>query len=732
MADHHKIPIYVPYQITNSPSVLDAISGGWVSSQGSYLTKVQDKIKQMLNIPYVVMNSNGTTATHCVVLALRMKYPNITRIYVPNNVYVAAINSVLFEYNIDVIKVLPIDYNTLNFDLGCLSELESNSALLIVHNVGRVIDVPYIKKVRPDLAIIEDACEVFMANYPNSSIKAGTLAIAASFSFYANKTVTSGEGGAFITHDKEIYDYIKLICHQGQGERRYLHNILAYNYRMTNIQAALLYDQLVKFDSIVALKRSIFERYHKNLGLTQYDSNVFWMFCCKIPNDVTYDEIESEFTADNIEIRPMFYPITDHKHLTNLSLHDPDNSKVARKVNQDYFMFPSYPDLSTDQVDKVCKTIQRCMNKYNRISYETNPSEKNIRKLIDSLQPEELSTFRYYNKREIQASMKNHIITVLLNRNDSPIGYGHLDRDKDKTWLGIVIRKEFQGLGFGRKIMEMLISEAKNSKVDCLWLTVDKSNVKAKSLYEKFGFTLYDSTNDHYDMYSLNIVYPDTNSIDLPVSIGEALDKHTILKIKLEYIKDKSKLEHVECEYSVLSQILDPAIQKFPFYYKQLLNINKKIWILQDDFRDQKTEPGFTAQEIIKYNDARFRLKNKINILTNSRLKEQKGYKDRTAVVFSPTEYDDILNLNGAIRYWSIHYDKIIIVTHDMNKKIYEQMYSDDPSIILHGTDNISLEFSDKGYDIFDASKCDHDPEKLYADMGLDFSVFTDYMYIAE
>ena len=141
---------------------------------------------------------------------------------------------------------MKIDYNTLNMDTqeDYIKSFEKDSCILIVHNYGNIINVPKLNRIRPDLIIIEDNCEGLFGKYENQYSGSYENTLCSAVSFYANKTLTTGEGGAFFTNDIDIYEYIKSIYSHGMTKQRYIHNNLAYNYRMTNIQAGFLYDQL--------------------------------------------------------------------------------------------------------------------------------------------------------------------------------------------------------------------------------------------------------------------------------------------------------------------------------------------------------------------------------------------------------------------------------------------------------------------------------------------------------
>lgn len=171
--------------------------------------------------------------------------------------------------------------------------------------------------------------------------------------------------------------------------------------------------------------------------------------------------------------------------------------------------------------------------------------------------------------------------------------------------------------------------------------------------------------------------------IKLPVSLGEALDKLTILDIKLEKIKDNRKLD-VQKEYNILYDILKLYIQKFEFYYKILKKVNLDIWEMQDDFRYNNSDKNKLCLKIIEENDRRFRIKKKINDIANSSLKEQKGYKPQKAFVMTHQGLGDMITSIGMIRYLSTCYDEVIVVCKQKNVNNVQNFYQDDATIKLH------------------------------------------------
>ena len=140
------ISIYEPNIKKYTSSAINAITSGWISNHGEYIKKATDKFKELLNCKYAILMSNGTCATHCLFLSLKFKYPNIKHIYVPNNAYVAAWNSVLCVYNQLIVMNMDNFTWNINTDENYIKSLSYNSAVLIVNNLGNIINVPRLKK----------------------------------------------------------------------------------------------------------------------------------------------------------------------------------------------------------------------------------------------------------------------------------------------------------------------------------------------------------------------------------------------------------------------------------------------------------------------------------------------------------------------------------------------------------------------------------------------------------
>ena len=355
------IKIYEPYKISNfSQKAFDLISQGKLTSQNeefNLLTRELTKFHGLKTIPVF----NGTCATHLTLKALKEKLPNLKNIIVPNNVYVAAWNSMLMDGEINLI---PVDASE---DTWCIDTEKlraeivkydpCDTGILVVHNVGNIVNVPKLIREFPEHSFIEDNCEGFLGEYENQ--KSGTASLASSISFYANKTITCGEGGAVIICN-EYHNKINKIQSQGQTNERYVHDVLAYNYRMTNLQAGMLLDQMSILDEIKSKKEYIFKRYKtdlsSNIKLQKEEDGTkhsHWMCAIRV-NDFDYHQENSIF-SNIFETRPMFYPISAHAHLKHFSR----DETVAKKLSKECFMLPSHPNLTDQDLDVIISHLNK-------------------------------------------------------------------------------------------------------------------------------------------------------------------------------------------------------------------------------------------------------------------------------------------------------------------------------------------------------------------------------------
>jgi perosamine synthetase len=365
------IPIYKPYLPNGSLNQAhQALNSTWLSSSGKYIQIAQEKLQDLLKVKYVLPLNNGTSACHLVAATTSRLFEsssnNKIQIIVPNNVYVAAWNSFLFDKEYQLIPI-DTDLDTWNISLDELDkEIKRypEAVVLIVHNIGNIINVPKLQYKYPGTLFVEDNCEGFLGKYEGKF--SGTKSFASAISFFGNKNITCGEGGAYVTNDEESYLFAKCMQGQGQSSKRFVHSQLGYNYRMTNIQAALLCSQIDLLPEIINRKKYIFDTYKRSFdsredikiqALEAGTIHSNWMFGVRVPGQSSYDVAEDFFKGHGIEIRPMFYSIFTHDHLYN----HPDILKAscagADLLQKECFIIPSFPDLTQTEIQYIINTI---------------------------------------------------------------------------------------------------------------------------------------------------------------------------------------------------------------------------------------------------------------------------------------------------------------------------------------------------------------------------------------
>lgn len=221
------------------------------------------------------------------------------------------------------------------------------------------------------------------------------------------------------------------------------------------------------------------------------------------------------------------------------------------------------------------------------------------------------------------------------------------------------------------------------------------------------------------------------NSITLPVSLGEALDKLTILDIKLQKINDDRRSD-VQVEYNMLKEKLKDELTECSYYYRILKEINLSIWDMQDDFRDKKGDQTTLCMKIIEENDRRFRVKKKINDFINSSLKEQKGYTRTNAIILTHLGNGDHITCNGLVRYYSTKYDSVTVVCKKQNLHNIKEFYADDKSINFYTVETnyiyrpTQFEKYAKSNNYDDVIVTGHTKNKNYNDLPFCFYEFID------
>lgn len=245
--------------------VLAAVKSGWVSSLGTYITKFEQRFADYLGVKYVLTTSNGTAALHLALVSLGIKEGD--EVIIPDLTFIATANAV--AYTGAKLAVVDVEEETWCIDPESIKKTitERTKMIIPVHLYGHPANMDEIKKIveKHGLYIVEDAAEAHGAEYKDR--KVGSMGDVGCFSFYGNKIITTGEGGMITTNNGKVYEKAKLLRnHAMDKNKKYWHIEIGYNYRMTNIQAALGLAQFERIDKLIEKKRQIFNWYKEFLG----------------------------------------------------------------------------------------------------------------------------------------------------------------------------------------------------------------------------------------------------------------------------------------------------------------------------------------------------------------------------------------------------------------------------------------------------------------------------------
>jgi perosamine synthetase len=360
------IPVYEPDLSGNELKyVIDCIETGWISSLGKYINLFEDAFAQFCGVEHAVAVSNGTAALHLALL-LKDIGPG-DEVIVPTLTFVATANAVRYTGARPVF--VDSDPATWTIDPARIEEKISSltKAVIPVHLYGHPADMDPIMELadKYDLFVIEDAAEAHGAEYKGE--KVGGLGHVGCFSFYGNKIVTTGEGGMLTTNNSDLAEKARFLKDHGMSsERRYWHPKIGYNYRMTNIQAAIGLAQLERINEIIERKLIIADLYKRRLEdvlslelhpQSDWARNVFWMFSILVKDGLpcTRDELISALRERDIDTRPFFIPI----HFQPPYREDGNSFPVAEDVGRRGINLPSYPKLRETDLRRICDCIKK-------------------------------------------------------------------------------------------------------------------------------------------------------------------------------------------------------------------------------------------------------------------------------------------------------------------------------------------------------------------------------------
>lgn len=364
------IPVNEPLLDGNEKKYLmECIDTGWISSEGPFIKRFEDVFAQRLGRRHAVAVANGTAALDIAVEALNIGPGD--EVILPAFTIISCIGQIIRSGATPVL--VDSDPLTLNLDVEQVeAKITSRTkAIMVVHIYGLPVDMDPLFDLasRHGLKIIEDAAQMHGQTY--KSRPCGSLGDISTFSFYPNKHITTGEGGMVVTDDDDIAEQarsLRNLCFQ--PAKRFVHERLGWNYRMTNMQAALGLAQLERLDEFVVRKREMGRCYNELLeGLpgvqlplvrTAYADNIYWVFGLVLDDSRGFDAAEAikRLSAKGIGTRPFFYPLHMQPVFRNQGLFAEEYYPVAEMLGQYGFYIPSGLALNSVQIQKVARAVQ--------------------------------------------------------------------------------------------------------------------------------------------------------------------------------------------------------------------------------------------------------------------------------------------------------------------------------------------------------------------------------------
>ena len=358
------IPIFEPYLQGNEKKYLtECIDTNWISSQGRFISEFENALASYHDLEFGIATSNCTTALHLALKALDIGPGD--EVICPNLTFIAPANMVVLSGA--KLCLVDIDPDTLALDPELLEQniTPDTKAIIVVHQFGHAAPMDEIMAIsrKHNLKIIEDNAESLGGRYKGQLL--GTFGDISCNSFFGNKIITTGEGGALLTNNQELAKKCKELRDHGMAtEKKYYHNDLGYNYRMTNMQAAIGLAQVEQLDTILELRMGQMKSYYQKLrkvngiklrAFKDYCEPVHWLMTITLSDEYDRADFLEYMKQNGIDCRQMVNPVHMAKHFVNGFDHS--NYPVSTHISNQSLHLPSTTDLSEEQIDYISETV---------------------------------------------------------------------------------------------------------------------------------------------------------------------------------------------------------------------------------------------------------------------------------------------------------------------------------------------------------------------------------------
>lgn len=363
------IPVSEPrLDETDAALVSECLSSGWISSEGKFLREFEANWASYCGVKHGIAVSNGTTALQVAMQALEL--PPGTEVIMPSFTIISCAIAVIEAGYVPVLVDCEPDTWCMNLDEVEAKITSRTGAIMPVHMFGHPVDMRRLAQIAEQhkLLVVEDAAEAHGAEVEGR--RTGGMSDLACFSFYANKIISTGEGGMVVTDNDRLAERarsLRNLCFL--PEQRFLHREMGHNYRMTNVQAAIGVAQVGRVDQHIAHKRAMAERYAANLrGLNQislpierpWAKNVYWMYGIVLGDEVAFDarECAKRLRERGIDTRPFFLGMHEQPVLLDRGLFRGERYPVTERLARRGFYLPSGLTLTDEQIDRASAALR--------------------------------------------------------------------------------------------------------------------------------------------------------------------------------------------------------------------------------------------------------------------------------------------------------------------------------------------------------------------------------------
>lgn len=351
--------------------VTECIKTNWISSQGKFVKKFEEQFSEYHHGFPSIAVSNGTVALHLALETLGIKKGD--EVLVPDLTFAASVNAIIYSGAIPVL--VDVDEYSWNLDIRNLEKFITNKtkAILVVHLYGNPCEMDLILAIakKHNLLVIEDCAEALGSYFMDKPV--GTFGDAATFSFYGNKTITTGEGGMVIFKDSKNAELAAILRDHGMDKtKRYWHSQIGYNYRLTNLQAAIGVAQFERLEEFVNAKRNIASKYSNTLKKFKYfvvpsdttkSINSYWLYTFLVNEDAPFkrEDLMDFLYQNGVETRPVFYPM--HIMPPYVNYGNKNYLKNSQNISNKGMSLPSSVSLTEVELGFICSVIENFCSK---------------------------------------------------------------------------------------------------------------------------------------------------------------------------------------------------------------------------------------------------------------------------------------------------------------------------------------------------------------------------------